>query len=148
MPDPKVVLEQLIEENGGKLVRQQKHKVYHFPNGKVFTCALTPSCPLSYINSLTALKNLLGLNPPDRGTPGERREKRIKTRGKQQVFAQSGGPPKILPTWRRKLALAAKQVVPPPPPKPVLKHPVHRVIRPRPLTFEERMLRAGVRRLE
>src|SRR5258708_6203555 len=114
MPDPKVVLEQLIEENGGKLVRQEKHKVYHFPNGKVFACVTTPSCPLSYLNSLTALKNLLGLNPPNRGTPGERREKRIKTRGKQQVYAASGQPPKVLPTWRQKLAVVAKQVVPPP----------------------------------
>lgn len=121
MPNPKVILEQLIEENGGRLVRQYKHKVYHFPNGAVFTCAATPSCPLAYNNALASLKNLLGLNPPDRGAPGERREKRVKQRSKQ-VFSVSGTPPKPVVTWKEKLAVAALQLTP-----PHAKHPVGRI---------------------
>lgn len=140
MPDPKVVLDRIIQENGGVLIRQYKHKVYQFPNGKVFTCAATPSCPLAYNNAVTDLKNLLGVNPPNRGTPGERREKRVKQRSKQ-VFSVSGTPSKPVTTWKEKLATVAKKLTPP---------QVKRSVKPqqrRPPTFEEQMLRAGVRKL-
>lgn len=142
MPDPKTILDKLIEENGGKLVRQSKHKVYHFPNGQVFTCATTPSCPLAYNNAVTKLKNLLGVNPPDRGTPGERREKRDKQRSKQ-VFSVSGTPSQPVVTWKEKLVVAAMQLTPPNAKRPIKQRP-----RPRVLTFEERMLHAGVRRIQ
>jgi hypothetical protein len=153
MADPKSALEQLIEEHGGRLVREEKHKVFKFPNGEVFTTAKTPECPRSYRNAKSLLMTLLNLHPPDRGTPGERREKRVK----RKPLAGS----KMLPyanhvrqhEWKETLE-AVKPVLPerpsakqrpmssakiirraqplPPPPPPVtrrqpkiIQHPVH-----------------------
>jgi len=143
MADPKTAMESLIEQNGGKLVRQRKHKVYRFPNGATFVVASTPECPLAYDNALAHLKRLLGIYPPDRGAPGTRRNKRLK-----QKAATAGS--KMLPlgtsqsepveTWKEKLLLAALQL-----PEVVPKQQLQ--IR-KPLTFEQRMVRAGVRKLE
>jgi hypothetical protein len=111
MADPKTVLERLIEEHGGVLVRQRKHKVYRFPSGFTFTTSSTPECPLAYDNALAVLKTLLGVHPPDRGTPGERREKRLKRKPSQQPLSIDSAPPPD--TWKDKLAVAAMQLTPP-----------------------------------
>lgn len=144
MADPKTTLESLIAEHGGTLVRQKKHKVYRFPNGTTFVVASTPECPLAYDNALSHLKRILGIYPPDRGAPGTRRNKRLK----QKV---SGG--RTLPlenkkvervdSWKDKLTLAVMQLTPPAPPKPK-PQPQSHFRKPRPLTFQERMIRAGV----
>ena len=78
MADPKTSLERLIEEHGGVLIRQRKHKVFRFPTGAIITVSSTPEDPRGNSNALACMKNVLGLHPPNRGTPGERREKRIK----------------------------------------------------------------------
>ena len=142
MADPKSTLERLIEEHGGVLVRQKKHKVYRFPNGLTFTVSSTPECPLAYDNALSWLKNLLGVNPPDRGSPGERREKRPKRKtGSSRFNFGENSTLSELSTWKEKLAVAAIQLTPPEAKRPVTAPP-------RRLSFEERMIRAGVRKLE
>jgi hypothetical protein len=144
MADPKTSLERLIEEHGGVLVRQKKHKVYRFPNGATFTVASTPECPLAYDNALAFLKTLLGVHSPNRGTPGERREKRPKRKpvgsGNPLPFRLETPAPEAN-TWKEKLAVAAIQLTPPEAKRPVTAPP-------RRLSFEERMIRAGVRKLE
>lgn len=119
MADPKSTLERLIEEHEGVLVRQKKHKVYRFPNGTTFTVASTPECPFAYDNALVFLKTLLGIHSPDRGSPGERREKRLKRKSvgsKMKVLPfkfeeNSASPP--LSTWKERLATAVIQLTPP-----------------------------------
>ena len=112
--DPKSSLERLIEEHGGLLVRQNKHKVYRFPNGATFTVASTPECPLAYNNALSVLKTLLGLHSPDRGSPGKRREKRHKRkpRGVKPFFKLENLAPIESNTWREKLAKVVIQKAP------------------------------------
>jgi hypothetical protein len=143
MADPRTMLESLIEQNGGVLVRQRKHKVYRFPNGATFVVASTPECPLAYDNALAHLKRLLGIYPPDRGAPGTRRNKRLKQKAaagsKPLSFESTKSEP--VETWKDKLLMAAIQL-----PEVVQKQQL-RVVR-KPLTFEQRMLRAGVRKLE
>lgn len=145
MADPKSTLESLIEEHGGVLVRQRKHRVYRFPNGTTFTVASTPECPFAYDNALSFLKTLLGVHPPDRGSPGERREKRPKRKTGRGSKVLPAKPEESVPTeltWKEKLAMAAIQITPIAPQRPVAPPPARR------LTFEERMLRAGVKRLK
>jgi hypothetical protein len=145
MADPRVELEQLIKEHTGVLVRQKKHKVYRFPNGLNFILSSTPECPLAYDNALSSLKKVLGINDPNRGLPGERREKRIKrknTRGSK--MPPSGSSPIQEPvSWKQQLAVANLQLAP----APVVTRPAV-VLKKRHLTFEERMLRAGVKRVK
>jgi hypothetical protein len=152
MPDPKTALENLIEEHGGVLIRDKRHYVFEFPNGQRYTIPKTPSCTHSYANSAAALRTLLGTHSPDRGAPGQRREKRLKR--KPVVVEGKMLPSATLETkeWRDKLA-EVKPVLPPrpvakqrapssskitrqtkvpavvvasiPKPKVVIKHPVH-----------------------
>ena len=138
MADPKVMLEVLIEENAGELVRKRKHKVYRFPNGATFVVASTPECPFAYDNALAHLKRLLGITPPDRGAPGTRRHKRLKIKAPgvapfEPVLKES------VETWKDKLQATIKCT-----PLPVAV--VTR--RPHVPTFEEQMIRTGVRKLE
>lgn len=113
MPDPKTALESLIEEHGGVLIRDKKHYVFEFPNGQRYTMPKTPSCSHSYANNLAALKTLLGTHPIYRGSPGQRREKRVK---RKPIVEGS----KMLPSaslnletgkWKEKLA-EVKPVLP------------------------------------
>lgn len=140
MADPKSALERLIEERDGVLVRHKKHKVYHFPNGATFTVASTPECPLAYDNALSLLKTLLGAHPPDRGLPGERREKRLKRKpmGCRLPSFKSEGKPLETSTWKEKLALVVMQLAMPTGVTPALLR----------LPFEERVFRGSVNRLE
>ena len=107
MADPKTAMELLIEENGGRLVRRKKHKVYRFPNGLIFVHASTPSCPLADINALAALKRLLGIHPPDRGAPGTRRNKRFKQKDAlgSKTLPLANHIPSQVETWQDKLRL-------------------------------------------
>jgi hypothetical protein len=111
MADPKTKLEQLIEEHGGKLIRQANHNVFLFPNGKKLVVAKTPSCHRSYDNTAALLKNLLGVHSPDRGASGERREKRLKRRieGRAILPAALHEVPTV--DWKNKLA-EVKEVLP------------------------------------
>lgn len=117
MANPKSTLERLIEEHGGVLVRKKKHKVYRFPNGSVFTVSSTPECSFAYDNALSLLKNLLGINPPDRGSPGERREKRAKQKstvmsGSSRLSSKTVNSVPPFDTWKEKLAMAVTHLTP------------------------------------
>ena len=140
MADPKTTMELLIEQSGGKLVRQRKHKVYRFPNGATFVVGSTPECPLAYDNALAYLKRLLGVYPPDRGSPGTRRNKRLKQKASGSKLPFESAVLEPVKTWKDKLQMVATQIASPKP-KP-------HVRKPSPLTFEQRMVRAGVRKLE
>lgn len=139
MANPKLAMESLIEENGGKLIRQKKHKVYQFPNGSTFIVAKTPDCPFAYDNALAHLKRLLGIYPPDRGAPGTRRNKRLKQKISSGSIMLPFENVQKAETWKDKLGMIQ---IPAPAPKPVIRKST------RPPTFEERMLRAGVKKLE
>lgn len=67
----------LLREHRATLVRTKRHLVYKFPDGKTFVQACTPSDVHALDNQLRDLKRLLGING-DRGTPGERRERKIR----------------------------------------------------------------------
>lgn len=66
----------IIKEHGGVLKRQNKHEFWKFPGGQTFTRSCTPSNIHAEDNALRDLKRILDLNDPERGTPGERRERR------------------------------------------------------------------------
>jgi hypothetical protein len=101
----KKALQQLIEQNGGKLVRSKNHLVYKFPSGLIFTTAVTPSCSRSYDNTIADLKRLLGLHDPDRGKPGERHNKRKRKPGATgRQHWESAVPPQL--SFRDKLLVA------------------------------------------
>jgi len=79
----------LLKENGAKLIRSRKHKVYRLPNGRNYIESTTPSTP-SDLNRLAALRKALDL-PNTRGQEGERRDKKPldkkpKTQTKYQPF--------------------------------------------------------------
>ena len=77
---------EILKSHGAVLVRQTKHDVWKFPDGTAWTIAQSPSCPFSYQKNLADLRNKLGLNDPNRGQPGERREaKSSKRPWKRQV---------------------------------------------------------------
>ncbi len=146
MADPKTVLEQLIEEHGGVLVRSRKHKVYRFPNGATLVVSSTPECYRSHDNAIGQLKRILGIHPPDRGAPGTRRAKQQRSKQKQAV---SNLPPALhqsdTPTWKEKLAyieIVDRQVSLQ---KNLTKPSIKKA---KPLTFEQLMLSAGVRKLK
>ncbi len=103
-------LEQLIAEHRGVLVRSKKHRIYRFPNGVVFTVASTPRCPRAYANAITELKRLLGLNDPDRGQPGNRRDRKSKrlVGNQQRWIGEQSIPPRL--TWQDQLEAVRKHL--------------------------------------
>ena len=66
----------LLKENGAKLIRHTKHKVYRLSNGKTFVESSTPSME-SDLNVLSDLRKRLEI-PNTRGQEGTRREKRAR----------------------------------------------------------------------
>lgn len=56
---PMKQLEQLIKENHGELVRQKKHRVYRFPDHRIFVMANTPSDHRAFRNNMRTLKRFL-----------------------------------------------------------------------------------------
>lgn len=87
MSSPREEEDRIFREHSAVLVRQKKHEVWRFPDGKTFTRAKTPSDSCSDKNSLMCLKSMLGLNG-ERGTPGERRDKKVKAPTKKAVRAK------------------------------------------------------------
>lgn len=66
----------IIKEHGGVLTRTKKHKIFKFPNGETFTQSSTPGSDTSWANHLCDLRKTLGIADPDRGKPGDRRERK------------------------------------------------------------------------
>lgn len=78
--------DRIFRQHGAVLVRQRKHEVWRFPDGRTFTRAKTPSDVRSDKNALMDLKLLLGINK-DRGAPGKRRNKKARKRAHKVVRA-------------------------------------------------------------
>lgn len=75
-----MTISSLLQSHGAVLVRQRKHMVYKFPDGRIFVQPSTPSDSKSGgKNALAALKNFLGLTKHET-TVGERRERKPKRR--------------------------------------------------------------------
>lgn len=73
--DAELEVKRLLKENGAVLKRDKRHEVWQLPNGQMFTRSKTPSDFRAADNNLTDLKRALGIVEPERGKPGERREK-------------------------------------------------------------------------
>lgn len=72
-------IERLLRENRAVLKRDTPHLVYEFPNGRKFTMSKTPSDWRAAHKALAVLRGVLGFTGNDgRGTPGERRAKKVK----------------------------------------------------------------------
>ena len=92
-------VEALIKEHGGVLVRQKKHQVWKFPDGRIFTMASTPGdCVHAERNNMTDLRNFLGIAREIKKNPN----RRTKRGAVKQTFAPEKAAP--LPDWKRKLA--------------------------------------------
>jgi predicted RNA binding protein YcfA (HicA-like mRNA interferase family) len=59
-------IEKLLHENGAVLVRQKKHRVYRFPDGREVVMASTPSDHRATLNKLTFLRRMLDGRLPEK----------------------------------------------------------------------------------
>jgi len=66
-----------LREAGAVLERKKKHVVWRLPDGRIFVHAATPSDSHAWSNALREFKLLVGLNEPDRGLVGPRREHKV-----------------------------------------------------------------------
>lgn len=67
-------VERILKSHNCVLLRDGKHEVWRLPNGNKFTRPKTPSCGRSHSNSLSDLKEALGLTQ-HKTTVGVRRQK-------------------------------------------------------------------------
>lgn len=72
-------VESLLREHGATIARVNKHIVYKFPDGRIFSVSQTPSDWRAGLNRLKELKRMLGLTATE-ARVGERREKRCPTK--------------------------------------------------------------------
>lgn len=77
MADPSVEVARILKEHRAVLVRTNRHEVWKFPDGRIFTQPHTPSDWRTSANQLTDLRRMLGLGD-GRGKPGERRQRSCK----------------------------------------------------------------------
>src|SRR5258705_444841 len=66
----------LLKSAGARLERKRKHCVWRLPDGSIFVHAATPSDNHAWANALREFRRLRGLNEPDRGAAGQRRERK------------------------------------------------------------------------
>lgn len=76
--NPEIEVSRLLKADGAILKREKNHEVWKLSNGKSFVRAKTPSDANGPLNNLTDLKKALGVADPERGKPGERRERKTK----------------------------------------------------------------------
>lgn len=79
----------IIHENGGRLVRQKRHLVFRFPDGRKFVVPKTPSDLRAWRNSLSILMRLLGVR---KGQP-----RVIRRDGNPNSVPLSNGQPELAP---------------------------------------------------
>lgn len=106
----------LLKEHKAVLVRQNKHEMWKLANGGGLVLPSTPSDYRAWKNALSFLHNALDLNASDRGTPGERRERRT------TLFTR---PTPVTPLEAPKLPSMASQMCPVAQSSRAIKHPVH-----------------------
>jgi hypothetical protein len=69
VPDTrKQLILRIIQAHGGRLTRHKRHLVFKFPTGHVFIVPKTPGDVRAWRNSLSSLKQFLGLKQLGRGT--------------------------------------------------------------------------------
>lgn len=84
MPDSAAVeIAEILKVHHAKLTRTNRHLVYKFPDGRMFTCSSTPSDVHAVDQQLRDLKRILGLHGV-RGVAGERRCRAVKP-GREQT---------------------------------------------------------------
>lgn len=96
MSEPRAEVDRILREHNATLARSKNHEVWKFPDGRIFTRALTPSDYRAENNNLSDLNKMLGLNV-GKGLPGERRERRNRP-------GREGNHPRITPTINSALA--------------------------------------------
>ena len=69
---------QLLCEHGAVLVRTKRHDVYRTSDGAAHVLPQSPSDYRAWRNKLAELRKALGLADPERGRPGDRRERKRK----------------------------------------------------------------------
>ena len=69
-------IQRLLDEHGAVLSRTNRHNVYKFPDGRIFTMSKTPSDYRTAMEQLQDLRKVLGIADPERGQPGERRPRK------------------------------------------------------------------------
>lgn len=89
--DADIEVNRLLAECGAVLVRNKKHEVWKLPNGGTFTRAATPSDHRAHLNQLTDLRRELGIVDPERGKPGERRQRKVKATPPPRCSAEPTG---------------------------------------------------------
>jgi hypothetical protein len=74
--NPEIEINRIITEHKGVLVRQNKHEIWRFPDGKQVVLASTPSDRRAAANKLSVLRNVLGIKaekaPAAKGNKGYR----------------------------------------------------------------------------
>ena len=99
-------VEALIKQHGGKLVRQHKHFVYKFPDGRCFTLSGTPSDYLAERNNMTNLRRFLGIERETNKNP-DRRVK-VGVNGKPEFIGTATGVE--MRDWRQDLKLQTRKL--------------------------------------
>lgn len=78
--NPEIETRRLIDEHKGVLVRQNKHEIWRFPNGKQVVLASTPSDLRAAANKLSVLRNALGVKAEK--APASNRDKTYRPKHK------------------------------------------------------------------
>lgn len=66
-----------LEQHGATLVRQKRHNIWRFPDGRIFVQSQTPSDERTAKQQWMTLQKLLNLGDPRRGEEGERRSRPV-----------------------------------------------------------------------
>lgn len=99
-------IELLIKRYGGKLVREKRHAVYKFPDGRCFTLPRTPSDWLGAHNAMTDLRKFLGIEREIHKNPN--RKPKIGVKGKPAFAGIATGV--AMCNWRRELNVQARKL--------------------------------------
>ncbi len=99
------VVERLIRQHGGELIRQRRHQIWRFPDGWQFVRAGTPSDHRALYNQLADVRRLLNLSTPPKAAT-QRPKPRSARPGRQT-------PPSITPanTVRHDFSTALKRAL-------------------------------------
>lgn len=119
----------LLREHKAVLDRQNKHEVWKLPSGLTIVLPCTPSDYRAWKNSLSFLYTALDLNEAGRGSPGERREKRVRMERPLEEATLEAPPLASMSSQMRGLHPGNLRVIGAVPRK-TIKHPVRRAVAP------------------
>jgi hypothetical protein len=108
--NPATEIWRLLKENNAVLKRDKKHEVWQLPNGKTWVRSSTPSCSTAEQNALSDLRRCLGEVDPDRGKPGERRERKVKHERPQNPWWLKGSENTVLADQLRTSGVVEKSL--------------------------------------